>query len=511
MMAQTSTVEESLNEYTTVEDPNQHLANQMKFSIVQVQQWLTDISATRGLDGLDDGFSNAEIHAQNFKHYISELENLNPDHLNEFKEITKAFDQYYEVGKGMAKAYVEHGPVAGNAMMGEFDAAAEALSNTVTPFIGYAEADAQVLLDRISSNSQSALHMVYLFSSIYIVVLLLLYVGIRQEIIKPISRLAVMTRDIAVGDGDLTTRLHVNRETELGELSHWFNVFLEKLQTMMTQISACSTQLTAAAHEMAAQAEQSRAGVDQQRGETDHITSSISELTTTVDNVAQNAVAADDAARQAAHQAQEGLQVVDQTIKAINMMAREVENAADVIQKLELDSESIGSVLDVIKGIAEQTNLLALNAAIEAARAGEQGRGFAVVADEVRTLATRTQQSTAEIQERIEQLQAGAQTAVKVMGLGRDCAKDTVSKAERADASLKAIAGSVGHISDMNSQIATAAEEQSAVTVEISNNIHSINQVSSENAESVKNIARNSEDLAALAANLNDLVGKFRV
>jgi methyl-accepting chemotaxis protein len=183
-----------------------------------------------------------------------------------------------------------------------------------------------------------------------------------------------------------------------------------------------------------------------------------------VQEVARNATEAAKAASHSDEEAQNGQAVVDRTINAIDALASEVDRAANVIHRLEQDSDKIGTVLDVIKGIAEQTNLLALNAAIEAARAGEQGRGFAVVADEVRTLASRTQQSTAEIQQMIERLQAGAQEAVSVMEDSRSRASDSVSSAQSAGQSLESITRSVASITDMNTQIASAADEQSALS-----------------------------------------------
>ncbi len=227
--------------------------------------------------------------------------------------------------------------------------------------------------------------------------------------------------------------------------------------------------------------------------------------------VARNASSASQAAQEADGEAGNGKQVVSASIDAINALAGEVEKAAEVIDKLETDSENISKVLDVIKGIAEQTNLLALNAAIEAARAGEQGRGFAVVADEVRTLASRTQQSTEEIHEIIERLQADAESAVQVMNTGRGQAQSSVEQAAHAGESLERIAKAVTTISDMNAQIASAAEEQTAVAEEINRNIVGITQAGQESAQGAQQTATSSEELAKLAARLQGLVSQFRV
>ena len=237
----------------------------------------------------------------------------------------------------------------------------------------------------------------------------------------------------------------------------------------------------------------------------------MNEMTATVQEVASHAAHAAEAATSARDEAQGGQRVVSANIDAIQRLADEVMQTAELINRLAEDSNAIGTVLDVIRGIAEQTNLLALNAAIEAARAGEQGRGFAVVADEVRTLAQRTQESTSEIQDMIERLQAGARNAVEAMEKGRAGAESSVRQAVTAGESLQAINQAVAAISDMNLQIATAAEEQSAVAEEINRNITTINMVADETAVGAEQTAEASQELARLAMNLQRIVSQFRV
>ncbi len=327
---------------------------------------------------------------------------------------------------------------------------------------------------------------------------------------RPIdSAVAKLVR--AQENGDLTFRLDESGSSELSRLALGFNAFIAKIQTLVADVSLSAEQVAASAQELAAVTEQTSEGVRQQQSETDQVATAMNEMAATVDEVSRNATSAADAAHHADESSDKGKRVVRQAIDAIDALAGEVEKTAGVIQKLEGDSENIGAVVDVIKGIAEQTNLLALNAAIEAARAGEQGRGFAVVADEVRTLASRTQQSTQEIQTMIEQLQAGASQAVQVMEQGRKQAQDSVGRAAEAGSALDEITRAVSTITDMNHQIASAAEEQAAVAEEINRNITNISRVADQTSDGAQQTARSSEELARLAASLRAQLDQFKV
>lgn len=266
---------------------------------------------------------------------------------------------------------------------------------------------------------------------------------------------------------------------------HGLQSFVEKIRSIVTEVAGATAQLAAAAEQMSHISSSANAGVQRQQQETEQVAAVMNEMAATAQEMAQNAGLAADSAAQADAQAAGGRQVVAQTVDAIDSLARAVEQAAEVIHQLEDDSDSIGTVVDVLRGIAEQTNLLALNAAIEAARAGEQGRGFAVVADEVRTLASRTQQSTAEIKAIIETLQKGASDAVAMMTKGRVQANVSVEQAARAGAALAEITASVDNITDMNRHIADAAAQQE--------------QVAEQTAEGTRQLAASSTQLAELA------------
>ncbi len=334
---------------------------------------------------------------------------------------------------------------------------------------------------------------------------------IAKGISRPLNAAVEAMNEIAEGEGDLTRRLDDSGENEISKLAKAFNQFAEKVRLMVSQVSASTGQLAAAAEEVSVITEETNRGVQQQQSETTQVVTAMNEMAATVQEVARHANEAASAASNADSASAEGKKVVINTMKAIEDLSAEINTAATVISKLETDSENIGSVLDVIKGIAEQTNLLALNAAIEAARAGEQGRGFAVVADEVRTLASKTQKSTQEIQGMIEQLQTGAQSAVKVMAESITRAEASVEKAAHAGSALETITKSVSQIRDMNAQIATAAEEQSAVAEEINRNIVSISDVVDQTAEGSRQTSTASGELARLAVQLQQLVGQFKV
>ena len=327
-------------------------------------------------------------------------------------------------------------------------------------------------------------------------------------ITKSVRALQVGSQQLA--DGNLGYRVASQGRDELSEISSSFNTMASRFQHTIQELSAAVEQLAAAAEQTSQVSNQTSDGIRRQQLETDQVATAMNEMSATVQDVAGNAASAARAAEEADHQSGSGKLVVHQTIASIDSLANEVEHAATVIHELEEDSANISSVVDVIRSIAEQTNLLALNAAIEAARAGEQGRGFAVVADEVRSLASRTQQSTSEIQIMIEKLQAGANRAVTVMQ--SSCSKAQAGKQQVAGAGqmLDQISSAVATINDMNAMIASAAEEQSSVAEEINRNITSVSQIAEETSEASRQNVATSTQLAILAGQLQRLVHMFR-
>jgi methyl-accepting chemotaxis protein len=329
------------------------------------------------------------------------------------------------------------------------------------------------------------------------------------SITRPLSRVNEMLNVVA--SGDLSRKLDESGKDEFAQLSRNCNLLIESLRNLINGIVSRSTQLATAAEQTSAVTSQSTTAIEEQRTQVEQAASATTEMSSTSQSVLSSANDALGEIKQADDEAERVKGISDRNRKTIELLANEVEDASQVINKLQQDSASIGGILDVIRGIAEQTNLLALNAAIEAARAGEQGRGFAVVADEVRTLASRTQESTQEIQNMIEVLQSGAEKAVAVMDTGKKQASDCVTQSEEADKALETITHAVHEAFDRSSQIATAAGEQSTVAHEISENLESIVAIAEQKTAGSKQTAESSSEVSRLAEELQMSVKEFKL
>ncbi|WP_029511263.1 methyl-accepting chemotaxis protein [Marinobacterium stanieri] len=334
---------------------------------------------------------------------------------------------------------------------------------------------------------------------------------LSRRMLAPLQQTARALLDIADGEGDLTRRLNVHSRDEVGDVARGFNGFVDKIHQLVQEVQSAVASLSQSTASMTDVVSQTQADTRRQREDTSRTAAAIQEMVAAVQEVASSASRAASAAQQADGDASKGDRVVADTIQAINRLAEDVHRSAEVMARLGQDADNIGSVVSVISDIAEQTNLLALNAAIEAARAGDHGRGFSVVADEVRSLASRTQQSTEEIQSMIERLQSGAREAVGVMGNSREQSGATTERAASASQSLQQITASVATINEMNTQIAGAAEQQTAVAAEIEGSVQQVAEIADKAEHNAEVLASTTADMSALEQRLSKLVMAFKV
>ncbi len=360
------------------------------------------------------------------------------------------------------------------------------------------------------ANTRSSMVRVSLISLFVMALTTLITLFIGNKITTPLRHVVAALNDIANGEGDLTQRLTIESQDEVGDVSKAFNHFVERIQELVAQVGNVSQRIFTETESLTRISGQYTRQMLEHSKETEQVASAVNEMSATAQSVASSASNAANATSEAAQNSEEASNVVNTAIQSINSLVEEVDSASSVITMLAQETAKIGSVVDVIRGIAEQTNLLALNAAIEAARAGEQGRGFAVVADEVRALAGRTQQSTQEINSMLQTLQQGVRQAVDAMDGSQQHSQETVAETARIEQSLSTVNHAVAMINDMNLQIATAAEEQHAVTEEISRNLENIQHIVQELSSAAVKSEQATEEMASSGKALQDLVKQFR-
>ncbi len=350
-----------------------------------------------------------------------------------------------------------------------------------------------------------------LLVGITVVTLMMVYVLLHKLILAPLKHLTGISKDIAQGEGDLTKRVPVSGNDELGQLGKNFNLFIERLQQSIHRVGQLTDQVASASAELSATANEIARGSETQTLRVTQSASAVEEMTMTASEVAKNSLEAANIANETANTASTGHQVVGETVAGMHQLSEAVGQSAEIISQLGKSSDQIGEIVRVIEDIADQTNLLALNAAIEAARAGEQGRGFAVVADEVRKLAERTTKATKEIGDMIRQIQKNTNTAVASMEEGTVKVAGGVELTNRTGQALTQIKEMVLHTASMIQQIAGAAEEQSVATKQISDDLETVAQVSRESSSGSEESAKASHDLSRLATELQSIVGEFKV
>jgi len=360
-----------------------------------------------------------------------------------------------------------------------------------------------------SDQYSTAFTMVVTLLVIATVLTLLFAWLLTNSITRPIASALKAAEEVA--EGDLTRTITVDGSDEAGRLLSAMLKMQSKLRDTLQRISGSATQLASAAEELNAVTDESARGLSQQNNEIEQAATAVNEMTSAVEEVARNAVSTSEASKNATTSASDGRDLVQETVSAIERMSNDVQGTATLIGNLADESRDIGKVLDVIRGLADQTNLLALNAAIEAARAGEAGRGFAVVADEVRALAHRTQQSTSEIERMIGSIQGGTEQAVNSMRSSTERAESTLNIAKGAGLALDTINSAVVEINERNLVIASAAEEQAQVAREVDRNLVNIRDLSTQSATGANQTSAASNELSRLAVDLNAMVARFRV
>lgn len=483
-------------------------AHQLRLAVVQVQQYLTDISATRGLDGLNDGFDAAKENAEKFRALIKELQTIDPDKKEEYRAMLPAFENYYRVGKQMAEAYVKEGPAGGNKMMEQFDKAAEDLSGKVEPFVKNSQGRAMNRLEQ-QKHSVGFMNSTLVVSATIFIVMMLGTLFVMRSIISAINRVHSELDSISNGciGGDLVV---VERKDELRGLADSANSMKINLCKLIIKIYETVEMVQKSIERMADIVNTTNGNMTKQQAEIEQVASAINEMTSIVDEISNAANETATAVNTVSTEARQEEQELTDCIQTVAMTSDEMEQNADVIDTLQQQSKDISSILEVIRGIAEQTNLLALNAAIEAARAGEHGRGFAVVADEVRTLANRSSTATDEIHGMIEKLQSATERASRVMTDSKELTQKSYEKLHGIGLKIKNMTNEIDVINEKNQHVARSVSQEMIAVDEINRSISAVSGMANETVSVTGNLNNASDQLNHLAGDLQNIINKFK-
>lgn len=488
-------------------------ALQLSTSALTNMEKVRDILASSVTTGDIDAVDTARQKADVVRADLTSISRIAPELSGDINTILNTFNAYSEMALSLTSSILDN--TADFATLGgQLETMNSRYDEAINQLNGFKSSRQQTFEKAFEQYNNAQDFLFWLGLLMGVLTTLVLFgtaIPVTKTITGNLTRVVKSLRDIAEEDGDLTIRIQTNAQDEVGDLVKYFNRFMEKLQRVVKDIVDTTLPLSDLAQNLNQLTDTTNQNISQQQGAAVHAKQAVDNMNHSVIAVAESAAEAARAADEASSASNNGQQVVNSTVTNIQALAQNVEETAEVIRKLENDSNQVGVVLDVIKGIAEQTNLLALNAAIEAARAGEQGRGFAVVADEVRTLASRTQQSTEQIQQTIERLQTAAHQAVSVMSSGTSQAEGSVTEANKAGDSLVVIADTISRISAMNGQIASSTDDQQAVARQIVGFVDEIYARTDETSQNSDRLASASTELAGLAKNLENIARQFRV
>lgn len=516
-----------------------HKTEQLKLNVVQVQQWLTDISATRAADGLDDGFELADEHAHIVRNLISELIQLNDKNKKELSIILNQFEEYYQTGVKMATDYVNEGPTKGNLTMLEFDKTAEDINNSLDLFVNNSENQMQKEMQVIEKATTTTMIIAVISIVILAIICLVVWILINRNIVKPIHLLLAKLEELSNNSGDLTEKIEVNSKDEIGQLAEATNKFILNVRSIVLSVKETSNETTDAAKFLANSAAETEnisqeissamnnvaEGTTKQARYANNILQKMEQSVSDLEAGRQQVLTTLDKAKESTQFTIDGQQAMDQAIDHLKKVIDSVAMSTESVQKLGERSGEISGITTIISSIAEQTNLLSLNAAIEAARAGEAGRGFAVVADEVRQLAEQSSISSKQISELIKDIENEILNIIKLMENNQVVIDEQVQMIESGGTSLMNIALHVKDtelgtqtiheifqlLSEKTTSVHSEIQQISDIIEHTASDSEEVAASSEEQTTIVEEIANNSSKIASMAERLQEQVNRFKV